>query len=85
MLLMRLFVVGLFGFFLAACEGAGPVEAKNGTVSLNGTLTQVASLESEDDCPNGGVTLEHGIDLNGDGALEEDEITYTYVEGSYHR
>ena len=48
-------------------------------VGLNGTLTQVSQAVSEEDCPNGGVTLEHGIDLNADGTLSEDEVTHTYA------
>ncbi len=64
-----------------ACGGltpAGEEEVKE-TVALNNTLTQVTALESEADCPNGGGTLEHGIDVDGDATLSEDEITHTYV------
>ncbi len=75
----RLIWIGIFGFVLSACEGVTTKEDGTETVSLQGTLTQVTALQTEADCSNGGVTLEHGIDLNGDGTLEEDEITHTYV------
>ena len=81
MVLGRLIGVFVVGLALSACDGVTPVNDNDDKkpLSLNGTLTQVAALENESDCPNGGVTLAHGIDLNGDGSLEDDEVTHTYV------
>jgi len=32
-----------------------------------------------DECPNGGVTLDYGIDANGNGTLDADEVSDTYA------
>jgi hypothetical protein len=64
-------------FFVSACSSGASLDA--GVVGTNGTLTQLAPLTEEEDCPNGGVTLEHGIDKDMDGSLASAEIIKTYV------
>ena len=65
---------------VAACDSSGDSASQAKPFSgLNGTLTQIASAATLDECPNGGVTLEHGIDTDGDGQLAEKEVTKTYV------
>jgi hypothetical protein len=58
---------------LGGCKPA--IEA----VGVNGTMTQMAGVASVEDCPNGGVVLEHGIDTNENGELDPAEVTKTYV------
>jgi len=64
-----LILVGLLG----GCETSGS------TVGVNGSLTQMAGLASVEECPNGGVVLEHGIDVDESGELDAGEVTKTYV------
>ncbi len=40
----------------------------------NGTLLVQSVLEPGDECPHGGVRIESGIDENGNGVLDEDEV-----------
>ena len=61
--------------FLGGCQG----DSAQNSIGVNGTLTQLGVEASEEDCPNGGVTLEHGIDTNQDGELSADEVIKTYV------
>ena len=41
------------------------------------SLTSVTSEESGDNCPNGGIRVESGVDLNENGTLDQTEITAT--------
>ena len=68
MMILRALWIALLTVLITSCGAATPDE-NNDVVGLNGTLTQVSEAVSEEDCPNGGVTLEHGIDLNADGTL----------------
>jgi hypothetical protein len=43
------------------------------------TLTHAGALDSVEECPNGGVSLEHGFDKDGNGTLSADEVTDTYA------
>ena len=43
------------------------------------TLTQLQGVASIEDCPNGGKALEHGVDNNGNGILDPDEVQKTYI------
>ena len=66
--------------FLSGCEVSGDEEGgSTGAIGVNGTLTQLGKAATEAECPNGGVTLEHGIDKNEYGQLGSDEILKTYV------
>ena len=60
---------------LTGCETSG----SGSTVGVNGSLTQMAGLASVEECPNGGVVLEHGIDVDESGELDAGEVTKTYV------
>jgi hypothetical protein len=66
-------------FFLSACGSGSSTPEKEGTIGINGTLTQLSGAATVEECHNGGVTLEHGIDKNADGSLSSDEIIKTYV------
>ena len=50
--------------------------SSNNSATVNVTLTSVATATSAA-CPNGGVTITSGIDINGDGVLEPTEVTST--------
>ena len=43
------------------------------------TLTQLQGVASIEDCPNGGKALDHGVDNNGNGILDPDEVQKTYI------
>ena len=62
----------------AACQGESN-DKREDTTGYATSLTQISGLASEADCPNGGITLDHGIDEDRDGELTEDEITKSYV------
>ena len=78
MMILRALWITFLTVLMTSCGATTPDE-NNDVVGLNGTLTQVSEAVSEEDCPNGGVTLEHGIDLNADGTLSADEVTHTYA------
>ena len=78
MMILKALWIAFLTVLMTSCGATTPDE-NNDVVGLNGTLTQVSEAVSEEDCPNGGVTLEHGIDLNADGTLSADEVTHTYA------
>jgi len=41
--------------------------------------TNPASLLSSSECPDGGLVIESGVDANGDGEIDEDEVEALYV------
>ena len=51
----------------AACSGSNDDEATNQTLTRVTGATAVA-------CPNGGITISTGVDINGDGVLESTEV-----------
>lgn len=59
--------------FLTACEG------ENGEPGLNSLVLTNVIPDGDANCPNGGTRVESGIDLNGNGQLDADEATVTYV------
>lgn len=63
---------------LAVLAGCSPGESSGSTAGKH-TVTQVAALDSLEECPNGGVTLEHGIDQNGNGVLDSSEVANSYA------
>jgi hypothetical protein len=54
-------------FFLASCSKDGD----NGKDSLTRTTKEAAGSN----CPYGGTKLETGLDLNGNGTLDDNEVT----------
>ena len=62
--------------FLVATTLVGCTQ-NNGPEAKFSTLTQVVGAAAEEDCPNGGIELEHGIDTNGNGTLDDRTKTTT--------
>ena len=63
---------------------AGPMGGQGGAAGQEAdhrsvALAQVAGEASADQCANGGVVLELGVDLNANGVLDPDEVTGTEV------
>ena len=62
----------LFGFVTSACL---PLDAQGpGDSGQLRAITKVQGQASEAECANGGVVLDYGIDENGNGILDEDEV-----------
>ena len=57
------------------CNGLQGETGENGTNSL----VETEPLEAGGECPTGGTLISVGLDLNGSGTLESNEITYTTV------
>ena len=75
-------ILGISSLLVFGGCGVTPGEAvdqSRDTIGVNGTLTQLGKAATEAECPNGGVTLEHGIDTNGNGQLDANELLNTYV------
>ena len=45
---------------------------------MSSPLSKIQRAATADECPNGGVILDYGIDSNGDGSLQANEVTDTY-------
>lgn len=72
------FVLLSLFLFTTGCEsGDASVDGPSGSTGQV-TLTQVAGEAPAKSCPNRGVTLNHGVDENGSGVLEESEIDRSY-------
>lgn len=69
------FVVPLF--FLAACGGGGGGSSTPNAPTTNLVATSVLSTAPVASCPNGGITVEGGIDSNGNKILDPSEVTST--------
>lgn len=70
---------------LASCGGGGgssssstPSDPVQDTV-LNGVAVRTIAMVAGDQCSNGGVSIDTGIDENANGVLDTDEIDNTYV------
>ncbi len=69
--------------FMAACEGDDGRDGNDGTAGqdgaagANGLVAQTTVPAGDLNCPNGGVRIDSGTDLDGDGMLDTDEITDT--------
>ena len=59
--------------------GCGSDEAEKGEPIRSTTLAQEAGAASPEECANGGIHLEHGVDGNGDGVLDPTEVSTTYT------
>jgi len=80
-----LMIVGIAAA-LAACEGddgqdgapgAPGADGADGADGLTSLLVQTPLAEGDDNCPAGGVRVDSGIDSNGSGTLDDDEIDAT--------
>ncbi len=72
--------LGIFTATLAACGeggGGGAVAPGGGTAGKNSVVTAVQMAAPIGSCPNGGITVEAGIDTNGNGVLDPAEVTST--------
>lgn len=62
---------------IQGCVVEGAVEGKV-SVDQSNSLTRSSVLPVNDpDCPNGGILMETGVDDNGNGVLDADEVTST--------
>lgn len=52
------------------CNGLNGKDGKS-------SLVQVTTVDGNEDCPNGGVQVNSGLDLNGNGILDAPEVSYT--------
>ncbi len=69
-------IIALIGSLLAACGGGGG-GGGNTVTAENSVVTAVKQAAPIDVCPNGGITVDAGIDTNGNGVLDASEITST--------
>ena len=69
----RLALIGM-GLLLSACASDGGDQLVRQV-----TMTKAMAVENIDDCPNGGQRLEHGVDANGNGQLDANEVNHVYV------
>jgi ELWxxDGT repeat protein len=60
---------------LISCQESGPGEVVGSAPS---SLARVLGPALVDDCPQGGVELEYGIDINSSGELDDVEVTGSY-------
>ncbi len=67
--------IPLSAFIAGFLVGCNVVEVDDRPRST--TLTSTSRLVSTNDCPNGGVLLDYGLDTNGDGVLAENETIDT--------
>ncbi|MDP7037589.1 MAG: hypothetical protein QGI45_00400 [Myxococcota bacterium] len=66
------FIVAFFTFLLVSC--LAPEQNKSGDSSQFSAITKVQGQASETECSDGGVVLNYGIDENGNGTLDDDEV-----------
>ncbi|MFK7830192.1 MAG: pectin acetylesterase-family hydrolase [Congregibacter sp.] len=70
-------------FTLAACEGddgrdgAAGANGANGADGLSSLLAQTDIPAGDSNCPTGGVQVQSGVDSNGNGSLDADEVDQT--------
>ena len=60
------------------CNGIDGVDGENGS-NGSASLIEVTAVTPGEDCPNGGVLVTNGYDLDGNGTLEETEIAGSTV------
>ncbi len=65
----------LFILLLTACGGGGSNPTpSNGTTPAAAVAARSSDLAPDDTCPNGGILVQTGLDLNGNGVLDDDEV-----------
>lgn len=70
-------IVAVFAGFVLACSGS---DGKNGAAGANGAngataLTKTSAEPAGMNCPSGGTKVEVGLDKNGNGVLDQDEVS----------
>ncbi|GGD67185.1 alkaline phosphatase [Lacimicrobium alkaliphilum] len=70
-------ILGLSGCMLEGDDGQQGPAGSAGSDGLNSLTVQSDLPKGDNNCPNSGVKLQSGIDGNGNGSLEEDEVTDT--------
>lgn len=76
---LSLAVISSVFIFMVACQGTeGPIgpAGADGDDGLN-SLVNVSNEPAGDNCDNGGLKVEIGLDTNGNGSLDADEILST--------
>ena len=53
-------------------------EQGTGAEAAPGSIARVLAIASVQECPNGGVELEYGVDTNLNGSLDDDEVAGSY-------
>ena len=64
------------------CNGTNGTDGTDGSDGADGTdalvdRVSISTVEAGDVCPNGGVAISHGLDVNENGVLDADEIEET--------
>ncbi len=82
---IRFFIVLVIALTLTACGGGsdgggGDGDGGGGASDNNSSVAVKASpIEAGDECPNGGISIDTGIDDNGNGILDPDEVDKTQI------
>ena len=63
--------------WLTGCSGGGGAAGSNSTPGEHSVVAAVQNSAPVSACPNGGITVNAGIDTNGNGILDPSEITST--------
>ncbi|GAA5214733.1 Calx-beta domain-containing protein [Corallincola platygyrae] len=73
-----LIVVSALSCLLTACGGGS--DSSPTEITTRSVFTETSELQTGGDtCPNGGVSIDLGLDNNGNGVLDADEITETRI------
>ncbi|MBU0729153.1 MAG: FG-GAP repeat protein, partial [Proteobacteria bacterium] len=77
--LLGSFVLGVVMLGMTACGGGGDSPPANDTLESkdNSSIVTATSVAPVSECPTGGITVDSGIDENGNGVLDADEIDST--------
>jgi hypothetical protein len=67
----------LFVLLLSACGGGGGSSANGTAPGANSVAAAIQSSAPLSSCPNGGISVDTGIDINGNGILDPSEVTST--------
>lgn len=67
----------LISILLSACGGGGGLPASGTAPGTNSVAAAIRSSAPLSSCPNGGISVDAGIDTNGNGVLDTTEVTST--------
>ena len=79
MCVYRLRKIAFFGAVILALVACEVSEFGNTMPIAYASLSNVSGAATADQCPNGGIEIEHGIDSNGNGMLDVEEVANTYI------